>query len=65
LEEIAHGIYEDGARSRPIEGLGYFLGDKAEVEALLVGVTLHASKAFGKGFSVAMLASGTDLCTAA
>ena len=65
LEQIAHRVDEHELGRAPGERLGQFFGDEAQVEALLVGMALHAAKAFGKRLGVAVLASGADLGAAA
>ena len=49
----------------PIEGLKQFFRDEAEVESLLVGMSLDAAKALGECFGIAVFTTGTDLYAAA
>ena len=61
VEEVAHGVDEDGARLRPAERLVEALGAQLQLEAALVGVAGDAAEALGEGFGVAVGAAGADL----
>lgn len=61
MKHVAHGIDEDPARGFPLEGIGEFFGDEAEIEAELERVALHSAPTLGEGFRVAVFATGADL----
>src|SRR5438477_7136872 len=63
LEEIAHAVHKHCAWPGPLERLRYFFRHQPKVKSLLVRMPLYASRAFGEGFRIAMLAARTDLST--
>src|SRR5712691_2455220 len=65
MEKVRHGIYEDSFRSAPAERFRQFVRNKAQIESLLVWMTLHTAKPLCECFGIAVFASGTDLRTAA
>ena len=58
LEQIAHAVYENSARARPVERLGELGRDETEIESLLIGVAYNAAKALGESLGVTV----HDLC---
>lgn len=65
VEQIAHRIDENPKRFAPAQRLIEFLRNKPKIEAALVRMASHPTKALGKSLSVTMLTAGTDLGTAA
>ena len=65
LEKVAHGIHKHEFRRPPGKGFGQLLGNQAQVEPLLIRMTLDPAKALRKRFGIAVLAAGTDLGAAA
>lgn len=61
LEKVAHRIHEHEFRRAPGKWLCQLFRDQSQIESLLIGVALDASKALRKGLSVTMLAAWTDL----
>jgi len=57
LKKVAHRIDENSFWRPPPQRLVELPGNESEVKALLVWVAGHPSKAFGKGFSVTVLAA--------
>jgi hypothetical protein len=57
LKKVAHGVDEDAPGRLPPERLFKFLGNQAQVETLLIGVTRYTSETLGKDLRIAMLAS--------
>ena len=60
VKQVTHRVHEDHARLRPAKRLKKFLWNKAQIEALLVGMPRDASKPFGKCLRIAMSATGAD-----
>lgn len=65
VEQIAHRIDENPKRFAPAQRLIEFLRNESKIEAALVRMASHPTKALGKSLSVAMLAARTDLGAAA
>lgn len=61
VKQIAHRIHENHARGTPAERLLQTLGSKCEVKAGFERMSGRPAKTLGKTFSVAMIATGTDL----
>src|SRR5207253_6837653 len=64
MKEITHRVHKYHLRCSPTERFAQFFGDKAQIESLLVRMTLHATEPLSKHLSVAVLASGADFCAA-
>jgi len=64
VEEIAHGVDEDAARLAPTKGEAQSLRPELKVESLFVGMTGRATKAFSKGFRVAVGTTWADFAAA-
>src|ERR1700686_3844124 len=64
MKEITHRVHKYHFRCSPTERFAQFVGDKAQIDSLLVRMTVDATKPLSKDFSVAVLASGTDFCAA-
>src|SRR5262249_47434152 len=56
-----HGIHENHFAGLPLQRFFELLRNEAKVEALLIGMPGDASKSFGKSFSIAVSAAGSDL----
>src|SRR5919106_5397724 len=63
MKQVAHRIDEDHFRCMPAQRFSQLLGYEPQVKSLFIGMTWNATETLGKGFSVAMHAPGTDLCT--
>ena len=61
VEQIAHRIHEDHARSFPREWLGEAFGTERDIEPTSEWMTGHAAEALGEPFGVTMIAAPRDL----
>src|SRR5262249_28453988 len=62
VEQVAHRVNKDHLRGMPTQWLGKFLGDKSEVEPLLVRVTWDSPETLSERFGIAVNTTWTDLC---
>src|ERR1700687_4008041 len=61
LEEVAHRIHEDSTMLGPAQRFVELRRYQAEVESLLVRMTMHPPESLGKSLGVAMLAARANL----
>src|SRR6266446_10889447 len=61
MKQVAHGIDENHLGIPPAQWLGKLFRDKAQIESLFVGMSLHSAKAFRKRLGVAVLTAIADL----
>src|SRR5215469_7972988 len=64
MKEVAHGVHKYHLGCSPTKWFAQFFGNKAQIESLLVGMTLYATEPLSKDLSVAVLAAGADFCAA-
>ena len=60
MEEVAHGVDEDGAGFFPVQGDVEGLGLEGEAKAVAIVALAHGMEASGESFGVAVFTAGAD-----
>ena|SRR5215831_8185272 len=64
MKEVTHRVHKYHLGFSPTKWFAEFFGNEAQIESLLIGMTLNTTEPLSKDLSVAVLASGADFRTA-